>query len=92
MSKLTGKELDTQVKALIAMGYELSATAVECGYFSDCPNDTKIPATTPVTRELLEAAGYELPSGVRGSVMGGIVYVMSKGTGVLSPTRDRQPT
>ncbi len=56
MSKLTGKELDTKDKALIAMGYGLSATDVECGYFSDCPNDTKIPATTPVTRELLEAA------------------------------------
>lgn len=87
MSKLTGSDLDKKVKALIAKGYGLSATAIECGYFSNGPNDTKIPATTPFTRELLKAAGYEFAGGARGSAMGDTVKVMSTGTVVLAPSR-----
>ena len=70
MKKLTGKELATKVQTLIKKGFGLSASAIECGYYSEGHKDNKIPATTPFTRELLKAAGFEFPGGARGSAMG----------------------
>jgi hypothetical protein len=64
----------------------LTATCNECGYFYEV-DGKQISAINTFQGELLEAAGYELPSGARGSAMGCIVNVMSTGTGVLSPTR-----
>ena len=77
MKKLTGKELSAKVQSLIKKGFGLSASAIECGYYSEGPNDNKIPATTPFTRELLKAAGFEFPGGARCSAIGDIVNVMS---------------
>ena len=84
--KVTGSELAKKTKASIASGMGLSATAVECGYYSTSPTGTKIPATTAFLKELVRAAGYEFPTSGKG-ISSDFVSVMSNGTVVLSPTR-----
>ena len=86
MAKTTGKELVSITKALIKNGAGLSRCAIEAGYYSDGPNDTKIPQASPFMKALLAAEGYDFGTGTRGPGSDS-VRIMSGGTVVLSPSR-----
>lgn len=84
MEGLSGKQLASKAKDCIDKGLGLSATAIECGYFS-VAQDKKVPATSVFQRELLSALGYQFNS--RGGGLADVVSVNKVGTAVIAPSR-----
>ena len=84
MEGLTGKQLAAKAKDCIDKGLGLSATAIECNYFTTA-QDKKIPATAVFQRELLSALGYQFNS--RGGGLSDTVSVNKVGTAVIAPSR-----
>lgn len=84
MEGLTGKQLAAKAKDCIDKGLGLSATAIECGYFS-VAQGKNVPATGVFQRELLTALGYQFNS--RGGSLADTITVNTVGTAVISPSR-----
>lgn len=87
--KLTGNQLSVVVKDCIAKGLGLTATAINCGYYSLGPKDNKIPSTNQFLKELVKTEGYDFPTSGRG-ISSDYVNIMGNSSIMLSQTRCKQ--